>query len=142
MNLAVGRSAKIIVASAILLSTAVPVAAQEFFKGKTVVVLVGTAAGGGFDTYSRTMARHLGKHLPGNPTIVVQNMPGAGQLIAANHLYNRSAPDGLTIGHFSGSVIFHQCWAIKVRCSTVENLAGSAPQRRNATPAWSRKMPA
>jgi tripartite-type tricarboxylate transporter receptor subunit TctC len=106
MNSAIWYSAKIIIASLLLLIAALPVAAQEFFSGKTVVVLVGTAAGGGFDTYSRMMARHLGKHLPGNPTIVVQNMPGAGQLIAANHLFNRSAPDGLTIGHFSGSVIF------------------------------------
>ena len=97
MSLAVWHGAKIIVAAALLLIAAVPAAAQEFFKGKTVVVLVGTAAGGGFDTYSRMMARHIGKHLPGNPSIVVQNMPGAGQLIAANHLYNRSAPDGLTI---------------------------------------------
>ena len=69
------------------------------------MVLVGTAAGGRFDTYSRMMARHIGKHLPGNPSIVVQNMPGAGQLIAANHLYNRASRDGSTIGHFSGSVI-------------------------------------
>ena len=106
MSLAIWHSAKIIVASVLLLSAAVSAAAQEFFNGKTVVVIVGTAAGGGFDTYSRMMARHLGKHLPGNPSIVVQNMPGAGQLIAANHLFNRSAPDGLTIGHFSGSVIF------------------------------------
>jgi len=106
MNLALWHGPKVIVAAALLLIAAVPAAAQEFFKGKTVVVLVGTAAGGGFDTYSRMMARHIGKHLPGNPSIVVQNMPGAGQLIAANHLYNRSAPDGLTIGHFSGSVIF------------------------------------
>ena len=48
----------------------------------------------------------MGKYLPGNPNTIVQNMPGAGQLIAANHLYNRAQPDGLTIGHFSGSVIF------------------------------------
>ena len=106
MSLAICHRAKIIVLSILLLIAAVPAAAQEFFNGKTVVVLVGTAAGGGFDTYSRMMARHLGKHIPGNPSIIVQNMPGAGQLIAANHLYNRSAPDGLTIGHFSGSVIF------------------------------------
>ena len=70
------------------------------------MLIVGTAAGGGFDTYSRMLARHLGKYLPGNPNTIVQNMPGAGQLIAANHLYNRSQPDGLSIGHFSGSVIF------------------------------------
>jgi tripartite-type tricarboxylate transporter receptor subunit TctC len=108
MSLAVWHGAKVIVGSALLLIAVVPAAAQEFFKGKTVVVVVGTAAGGGFDTYSRMMARHLGKHLPGNPSIVVQNMPGAGQLIAANHLYNRASRDGLTIGHFSGSVIFRQ----------------------------------
>ena len=76
MSLAIWHSAKIIVASVLLLSAAVSAAAQEFFNGKTVVVIVGTAAGGGFDTYSRMMARHLGKHLPGNPSIVVQNMPG------------------------------------------------------------------
>jgi tripartite-type tricarboxylate transporter receptor subunit TctC len=106
MNLALWHRVKTIAVSALLLVAAVPAPAQEFFKDKTVVVIVGTAAGGGFDTYSRMMARHLGKHLPGNPSIVVQNMPGAGQLIAANHLYNRASRDGLTIGHFSGSVIF------------------------------------
>jgi tripartite-type tricarboxylate transporter receptor subunit TctC len=106
MTLAVSHLSKLIIGLVILLAVVVPAAAQEFFKGKTVVVLVGTAAGGGFDTYSRMMARHIGKYLPGNPSAVVQNMPGAGQLIAANHLYNRSSRDGLTIGHFSGSVIF------------------------------------
>ncbi len=79
---------------------------QEFYKGKTIVLIVGTAPGGGFDTYSRMLARHIGKYIPGNPNTIVQNMPGAGQLIAANHLYNRTEPDGLTVGHFSGSVIF------------------------------------
>ena len=76
MNLVLWHGPKNIVAAALLLIAAVPAAAQEFFKGKTVVVLVGTAAGGGFATYSRMMARHIGKHLPGNPSIVVQNMPG------------------------------------------------------------------
>jgi tripartite-type tricarboxylate transporter receptor subunit TctC len=69
---------------------------------------VGTAAGGGFDTYSRVIARHLGKHLPGNPTIVVQNMPGAGHLIAANHLYKVAKPDGLTLGNFIGGLLLRQ----------------------------------
>jgi tripartite-type tricarboxylate transporter receptor subunit TctC len=96
MNLVLRRAAKLIFVSTLFLIAVVPAAAQDFFKGKTIVVIVGTAAGGGFDTYSRMMARHLGKHLPGNPR----------QLIAANHLYNRATPDGLTIGHFSGSVIF------------------------------------
>jgi tripartite-type tricarboxylate transporter receptor subunit TctC len=79
---------------------------QEFYKGKTVVFIVGTAPGGGFDTYSRITARHIGKHIPGNPSTIVQNMPGAGNLIAANYVYNKAEPDGLTIGHFSGSMIF------------------------------------
>ncbi|MGH7784916.1 MAG: Bug family tripartite tricarboxylate transporter substrate binding protein, partial [Candidatus Binatia bacterium] len=56
---------------------AIPATAQEFYKGKTIVVIVGTAPGGGFDTYSRMIARHLGRYLPGNPNIMVQNMPGA-----------------------------------------------------------------
>ena len=60
---------------------------HDFYKGKTFRILVGFPAGGGFDTYSRAIARHIGKHIPGNPTMVVENMPGAGSLIAANHLY-------------------------------------------------------
>jgi tripartite-type tricarboxylate transporter receptor subunit TctC len=60
-----------------------------------VRILVGFAAGGGFDTYARAIGRHLGKHIPGNPAVVVENMPGGGSLIAANHLYkvaSRSIP--------------------------------------------------
>jgi tripartite-type tricarboxylate transporter receptor subunit TctC len=106
MTAPVSHRSNVLVGLAFILASVFPASAQEFFKGRTVVVLVGTAAGGGFDTYSRMMARHIGKYLPGNPSVVVQNMPGAGQLIAANHLYNRSSRDGLTIGHFSGSVIF------------------------------------
>jgi tripartite-type tricarboxylate transporter receptor subunit TctC len=83
-----------------------PLFGQEFYKGKTLTFVVGTAPGGGFDTYTRIMARHIGKHIPGNPGTLVQNMPGAGNLIAANYIYNKAEPDGLTIGHFSGSMIF------------------------------------
>ena len=79
---------------------------QEFYSEKNLVIIVGAAPGGGFDTYSRIMARHIGKHIPGNPGTIVQNMPGAGNLIAANYIYNRAAPDGLTVGLFSGSMIF------------------------------------
>jgi len=81
---------------------------HEFYKGKTLRIIVGSAAGGGFDTYSRVIARHIGKHLPGHPTIVVQNMPGAGQLIAANHLYRVAKPDGLTMGNFIGGLLLRQ----------------------------------
>jgi tripartite-type tricarboxylate transporter receptor subunit TctC len=85
-----------------------PVFGQSFYKGKTVRIIVGFAAGGGFDTYARVIARHLGKHIPGTPTIIVDNMPGAGSLIAANHLYRVAKPDGLTMAHFSGSLVLGQ----------------------------------
>ena len=84
---------------------AVPGSAQEpFYRGKTVRIIVGGSAGGGYDTYTRTIARHLGKHVAGNPTFVVENMTGAGSLIAANHVYKVAKPDGLTIGHFIGGL--------------------------------------
>jgi tripartite-type tricarboxylate transporter receptor subunit TctC len=73
----------------------------DFYRGRTVNVIVGYSAGGGYDTYTRILARHLGKHIPGNPTIVVQNMPGAGSLKLANYLYNVAPKDGATIGIFS-----------------------------------------
>ena len=82
--------------------------AQQFYSGKTVRIVVGFAAGGGFDTYARAIARHLGKHIPGNPTLVVDNMAGAGSLLAANDLYSRAKPDGLTIGNFIGSLVLQQ----------------------------------
>ncbi|MBM2803947.1 MAG: family tricarboxylate transporter, receptor protein, partial [Deltaproteobacteria bacterium] len=85
------------------------VGAQDiYYKGKTLRIIVGTSAGGGFDTYTRTIARHLGKHIPGQPAIVVENMPGAGHLIGANHMYNVAKPDGLTIGHFHGGWFLYQ----------------------------------
>ena len=77
-------------------------AAQSPFEGKAIRIVVGFSAGGGFDTYSRTIARHMGKHIPGNPSMVVENMTGAGSIVAANHLYRVAKPDGLTIGNFHG----------------------------------------
>jgi tripartite-type tricarboxylate transporter receptor subunit TctC len=85
-----------------------PVQAQSFYEGKTLRIIVGLGAGGGFDTYARVIARHMGKHIPGNPTIIVDNMTGAGSLIAANHLYKVAKPDGLTVGHFLGSLFLGQ----------------------------------
>ena len=88
---------------------AAPVAAQEqFYKGKTIRIVVGFSAGGGFDTYARALSRHLGKHIAGNPTVIVENMVGAGSLIAANHVFNVAKPDGLTIGHFIGGLFLGQ----------------------------------
>lgn len=78
---------------------------QEFFKGKTIRFIVGYSAGGSFDLYTRTIARHFSKHVPGDPTTIVENMTGAGGIIAANHLYNRAAPDGLTIGAWAAPLV-------------------------------------
>ncbi|HEV8341885.1 MAG TPA: tripartite tricarboxylate transporter substrate-binding protein [Candidatus Binatia bacterium] len=88
-------------------------AEQQFYRGKTIRIVVGFAAGGGFDTYARTIARHLGKHIPGNPAVIVDNMGGAGSLLAANDLYNRAKPDGLTIGNFIGSLVLQQLFETK-----------------------------
>ncbi len=92
----------------LLLMAASANAQDGFYRGKTVRIIVGASAGGGYDTYSRTIARHMGKHIAGNPTIVVDNMPGAGFLISANHMYKVAKPDGLTIGHFIGGLFLQQ----------------------------------
>ena len=83
-------------------------ASPEIYQGKTIRIVVGFSPGGAFDAYSRSLSRHMRKHLPGNPNIVVENMPGAGSLIAANYLYKAASPDGLTVGNFIGSVLMGQ----------------------------------
>jgi tripartite-type tricarboxylate transporter receptor subunit TctC len=83
-------------------------AQANFYEGKTVRFIVGFSAGGGYDTYTRLIARHMGKHVPGNPVFVVDNMPGAGSLISANYSYKVAKPDGLTIGHFIGGLFLQQ----------------------------------
>jgi len=80
-------------------------AQDDFYRGKTIQLLIGFQAGTGYDTYARTLARHLPKHLPGNPSIVPQNMTGAGRLVAANHLYNLAPKDGTMFGIFNRSTI-------------------------------------
>jgi tripartite-type tricarboxylate transporter receptor subunit TctC len=79
--------------------------AQEFYKDKTLTFIVGYSPGGTYDQYTRLIARHIGRHLPGNPNRIVENMTGAGGIIAANHLYNRVKPDGLTIGAWASPLI-------------------------------------
>ena len=103
-----------IVAAAVLVVTSwsartrAAAAASSFYEGKTVTILAGTAPGGGYDLYARLIMRHMGKHLPGKPQLVVENMDGAGGLIAANHLYNRVKPDGLTFMIFNHIIIIRQ----------------------------------
>ena len=81
-----------------------PVGAQDY-KDKTLTIVVGYSPGGSFDLYARVLARHIGRYLPGNPTRIVENMTGAGGIIAANHLYNRVKPDGFTIGAWASPLI-------------------------------------
>ncbi len=83
-------------------------AQEPYYKGKTITILAGTGAGNVYDIFARLFARHMGKHIPGNPDIIVQNMPGAASMIAANHLTNVTKPDGLTIGAIFPALYFDQ----------------------------------
>jgi tripartite-type tricarboxylate transporter receptor subunit TctC len=98
------RSILVAVTALPFIASAAHASTHEFFQGKTIRIIVGFSAGGGFDTYARTIARHIGKHIPGNPTFIVENMPGAGGVITANHVYKVAKPDGLTLGHFQGGL--------------------------------------
>ena len=82
--------------------------AQDFYKDKTIRFIVGYSPGGSFDLYTRVIARHFPKHIPGNPTTIVENMTGAGGIIAANNLYNVAKPDGLTIGAWAAPLVLQQ----------------------------------
>ncbi len=79
-------------------------AVADYYKGKAISLFIGFGAGGGYDTYARIFSRHFGKHVPGNPTIVPKNMPGAGGLKAANFLANAAPQDGSSIGMFAASI--------------------------------------
>ncbi|MBI4526709.1 MAG: hypothetical protein HY695_23165 [Deltaproteobacteria bacterium] len=83
-------------------------AVADFYRGKTVRIVVGFSAGGGYDAYSRVIGRHFGRHIPGNPAVIVENMTGAGSIIAANHVYNAAPKDGTVIGNISGPTILEQ----------------------------------
>src|SRR5690349_14179299 len=89
------------------------------FTGKTITLAIATPAGGGYDLYGRLVARHIGRYLPGNPTVVPQNMPGAGSLIAANWLANVAPKDGTAIAIVPSATMF-------------ENLLGNAQARFDA----------
>jgi len=86
---------------------------HEFFKGKTVRLLVGTSPGGAMDDWARLLAPHLGRNIPGGPDIVVQNMAGAGTVVAANHVYNIAKPDGLTLGLVNPGIYMDQLLGAK-----------------------------
>jgi tripartite-type tricarboxylate transporter receptor subunit TctC len=81
---------------------------QDFYKDKIIRFIVGQAAGGGYDTYTRAIARHMIKHIPGNPAVTVENMTGAGSLVSANYLYNQAKPDGLTVANWNSAFVLNQ----------------------------------
>lgn len=87
-----------------------PAAAQSppFYQGKTLKIVVGSASGGGYDLWARLLAQHIGKYIPGHPTVIVQNMPGAGGVVAANYIYGLAKPDGLTLGAYNPAMYFEQ----------------------------------
>jgi tripartite-type tricarboxylate transporter receptor subunit TctC len=95
-------------------------AVADFYRGRTMALIVGYSVGGGYDTYARILARHMSKHIPGNPAIVVQNMPGAGSLKAANYLYNVAPKDGTAFGIFGRGI-------------ALEPLIGTSPAQFEAT---------
>src|SRR5213594_5075351 len=101
-------SALIVIGLTLAFSVSAASSQESFYKGKTIRIIVGFSAGGGYDTYARVIARHLSKHVPGNPTVAVENMAGAGSLISANYVYKAAKPDGLTIGHFIGGLFLQQ----------------------------------
>ena len=85
-----------------------PAAKENFYRGKTLRFIVGSSPGGGYDTYTRLIARHIGRFIPGNPSSIVENMPGAGGLIAANYVYKRADADGSVVGIFNNSNILRR----------------------------------
>jgi tripartite-type tricarboxylate transporter receptor subunit TctC len=101
-------------AAAALVATAANAAAQpgpaaaDFYRGKTISNVVGFGTGGGFDLYARLVAKHLGRHIPGSPTFVVRNMPGAGGRIAADFVYNVGAQDGTVLGFLPSAIVVDQ----------------------------------
>ncbi len=91
------------------LGIVLPAMAQEpFYKGKTIALIIGSNASGGYDGYGRLLARHMGRHIPGNPGFVVQNMPGANGVRSANHVYNVAAQDGTVMGIFDQAMFLRQ----------------------------------
>ncbi|HUF41626.1 MAG TPA: tripartite tricarboxylate transporter substrate-binding protein [Verrucomicrobiae bacterium] len=97
--------------SSLLIALALPAGSYgqaPFYQGKNITIVVGYQPGDGYDIWARLLAAHMGKHIPGNPGFIVQNMPGAGSMIAANHVYNIAKPDGLSLGSIGPSLYLDQ----------------------------------
>lgn len=127
--------------AAATLWTTTPGVAQsvaEFYAGKQISFIVGASPGGGYDTQARLVARHLGKHIPGNPTIVVQNMPAAGSLAATNYIYNVAAKDGTVIALVMRGMLLIKNWnpaSVRFELGRL-NWLGSINSEVAVTAAW------
>ncbi len=106
MPAALGLAVVALVFAHVAASTGAADAAEPFYAGKTVRLLVGFGPGGGYDLYARTLGRFIGRHIPGEPTVVVQNMPGAGSLKVANYLFNAAPRDGTTLATFARGIVY------------------------------------
>lgn len=115
-----------------LLSPLLSYAASDY-GGKTVTVVVGYPPGGGYDRYARLYAKYLPKYIPGSPTVVVQNMPGGGSIIAANHLYSVAKPDGLTFGTFNNALVLAQLTKVEGARFDLTKFAWIGSMARDAT---------
>jgi tripartite-type tricarboxylate transporter receptor subunit TctC len=110
-------------------------AAEGYYKGKTVKINVGFHPGGGYDTYARLVARHIGRFLPGNPSVLTINFPGAGSLRLANYIYNRAPKNGMEVGIFASSAAFGPLYLVKQAKFETKNSPGSAISTRASAPA-------
>jgi tripartite-type tricarboxylate transporter receptor subunit TctC len=123
--LLVGLKGALSVALLVLAAGGAPVRADavaDFYKGKDLRLIVSTTTGTGYDTYARAVGRHLGRHLPGNPNIVPQNMPGAGGITAANHIYAVAPKDGTVFGMIQNTVPFEPLFQNKAALFDIEKL--------------------
>lgn len=124
------RARWLLLSTFLILGVAGVGSAQAPFSGRTVTVLVGNPPGGGYDRFARLVARHLPRYLPGSPAVVVQNMPGAGGIVAANHLYNVARSDGYALGLFNRNLVIAQLAGVQElrvdmrRWQWIGNLAG------------------
>lgn len=118
--------------------TAMPAHAEDFYKDKTITVVTSTGAGGSYDTIARMISRHMPRHLAGHPTMIVQNMPGGGNVLATNHMYNIAAKDGTAIATINNAIPLHQVLDGRgVRFDVRKfNWLGSTGNSNSVTTAW------
>src|SRR5689334_24608453 len=98
---------RLVLASVCFLLAASAARAEDFYKGKSVTIVTSTGAGGTYDLVARLVARHMPRHIPDSPSMVVQNMPGGGNVVATNYLFNLAPKDGTVIGTINNAIPLH-----------------------------------